>query len=241
MPEKLIVPNQMTEKELVKLGFPKDKIIVLPWGLSLAKYESQQFPIPTLSSPSSNEDTIVYAGPLHPLRFSTQFLYAFSKVLKQNTSTRLLLLLRKDLWHQRTFEELKSIIRKLELENKVSIIMSTSHETYLSHVARASVVLLPYFSSGMVEVPPFTLLECMALSKPVITSSGIVTSNIVENGINGFTIPKNHSSLADLINLLISDKRMARQIGQNARMAVREKYDLTSFSSKLSNVLESCS
>lgn len=241
MPEMLIVPNQMIEKELIKLGFPKDKIVVLPWGLSIARYESQEFSIPTLASLKNNdEDIIVYAGPLHPLRFSTQLLYTFSNVIKQNANTRLLLLFRKDLWHQPTYEELIGIIRKLELEKKVSIIMSSSHETYLSHVARASVVILPYFSSGIVEVPPFTLLECMALSKPVITSRGIVTCGIIENGINGFMIPENPSSLANLINFLIFNKRKARHVGQKARMTVQKKYSLTNFSSKLSHVLESC-
>ena len=241
MPCKLIVPNHMVKKSLIELGFPKDRIVVLPWGLDVTKYQSQKFSLPTSAFlKNNNDDLIVYTGPLHPLRFSTQLLYIFFNVLKQNTDAHLLLLFRKDLWHQRTYKKLVSAIQKLGLGKKVSIIMPSSHEAYLSLVSQATVVILPYFSSGMVEVPPFTLLECMALSKPVITSRGIVTCDIIENGINGFMIPENPSSLADLINFLIFNKRKARHMGQKARMTVQKKYSLTNFSSKLSHVLESC-
>lgn len=240
MPKKLIVPNHMVEKELSKLGLPKDKIAVLPWGLSIAKYESHELFPSLISSKSNDENIIVYTGPLHPLRFSMQLLYTFSNVIKMNNNSRLLLLFRKDLWHQRTYEELICIIRKLGLTKQVSIIISSSHATYLSHVKQASVVILPYFSSGIVEVPPFTLLECMALSKPVITSRGVMTCDIIENGINGFMIPEDSSSLANLINFLTLDARKARQVGRKARTTVQEKYSLTNFCSDLSHILESC-
>jgi glycosyltransferase involved in cell wall biosynthesis len=131
-----------------------------------------------------------------------------------------------------------SAIKKLGLQKNVTIINPASHETYLSFVALSTVVVLPYFSSGIVEVPPFTLLECMALSKPVITSHGIMTYDIIDNGVNGFIIPKDNSSLADLINFLISNKRTTRHVGQKARMTVQEKYNLTNFCSKLSYILE---
>lgn len=241
MPDRLIVPNLIVEKELIKLGFPEDKMIILPWGLNITRYKPREFSLPYLDSlTNNNKDVIFYTGPLHPLRFSTQLLHTFSEVVKQNIDIHLLLLFREDLWHQRTYKELISFIRRLALEKNVSIMISPSRETYLSCVARATVVILPYFSSGIVEMPPFTLLECMALSKPVITSHGIATYGIIEDRINGFIIPKNPSSLAELIISLISDKRKAHHVGQKARMFVSEKYSLTDFSSKLSYVLESC-
>jgi len=209
--------------------------------LDVTKYQSQKFSLPTSAFlKNNNDDLIVYTGPLHPLRFSTQLLYIFFNVLKQNTDAHLLLLFRKDLWHQRTYKKLVSAIQKLGLGKKVSIIMPSSHEAYLSLVSQATVVILPYFSSGMVEVPPFTLLECMALSKPVITSRGIVTCDIIENGINGFILPETPSLLSDLINFLISNKRKAHYIGQKARTLVQEKYSLENFCGKLSYILESC-
>ena len=240
--DKLIVPNPMVEKCLINLGFPKDKIVVLAWGIDVDRYDPQRFPHSSHSSlmKYDEEDSIIYAGPLHPLRFHTQLLYAFSKVIKRHDNVRLLLLFRKDLWHQYTYNELINTINKLKLNKKVSIMISSSYEIYLSNVARASIVILPYFSSGIVEAPPFTLLECMALSKPVITSYGIMTHDIIHDGINGFIIPEDTSSLASLIDFLISNKEIAYRVGQRARMYVQEKYNLTNFSSKLSHLLESC-
>jgi len=239
MPDRLIVPNLMVWKELVKLGFPKDKIVTLPWGLNVARYEKPDFLCK--NSPIINDEgVIVYAGPLHPLRFSTKLLYSFSNVIKQNADAHLFLLFRKDLWNQCLYIELLSTIKNLGLMERVSIIIPSSYGVYLSYVAQAEVVVLPYFSSGIVEMPPFTLLECMALSKPIITSRGIATFGIVEDGINGFIMPENSSSLADLVNFLISNKKKAHYVGQKARMFVQERYNLTHFCSKLSQVFENC-
>jgi glycosyltransferase involved in cell wall biosynthesis len=239
-PDRLIVPNQTTEQELSKLGYSKNKLVVLPWGLDLTKYESINSSNPTFSFKDDEYDTIVYAGPLTRMRFSNQIITAFSDVVKNNCNVRLLLLFRKDLWDHQMFEELLTMLRQLELNSKVSIILSTTHESYLSYVSDASVIILPYFSSGSVEVPPFTLLECMALARPVITSPSIVTCGIIENGENGY-ITSDFSSLAGLINRLLSNKKLAHQIGQKAKTTVKEKYNLINFSAKLSDILESCS
>jgi len=245
--DKLIVPNFIIWKELSRLGFPTGKVIILPWGINIDRYKStQEYPLPSSFLNSvindNNENIIVYAGPLHPLRFSPGLLYTFRNV-KKDADAHLLLLFRRDLWHQPTYRKLISVVRNLSLEKNVTIITSSSYEAYLSCIARASVVILPYFTSGIVEVPPFTLLECMALSKPVITSHGVATYGIIENGVNGFIIPESYFSLSNklsnLISFFIFNKRKTRQVGQNAIKYVLENYNLNSFSRKLSSVLES--
>ena len=237
-PDKLIVPNQATEQELVKLGFSQEKITTMPWGLDLSKYEHFTSSNQSLSVDPSASQIVIYAGPLTRMRFSKQIIIAFSVATKTNPDSKLLLLFRKDLWDHQMYQELLSLIRELDLKNKVSIITSSTHEEYLSYVSQASVIILPYFSSGSVEVPPFTLLESMALAKSVITTPGIVTSGIIENGKNGYLI-SDLQLLANLINKLLSNKKLANQIGENAKMTVKEKYNLTTFTEKLSDILES--
>jgi glycosyltransferase involved in cell wall biosynthesis len=239
MPDRLIVPNIMIKKELALLGFHEDRMVVLPWGLNVDKYQSRAF---SLMDPSTDscDNVIVYTGPLHPLRFSMALIYSFSGILKQNGDARLLLLFRKDLWNHGLYKKLISAIRKLGLQKKVSIVIPTSHESYLSFVARSTVVVLPYFSSGIVEVPPLTLLECMALSKPVITTHGIATYGIIEDGVNGFVLSENNSSLTDIISFVIFNRKKAQDVGCKARIFVHDKFNLTKFSQNLSRILEIC-
>lgn len=238
MPNKLIVPNRIVEDELSKFGFPKDRLVTLPWGLDTTKYQPKKFP--SNYSLNNNEHFIVYTGPLHSLRFSNRLIYEFANVIKENVNTNILLLFRKDLWNHKLYKELLRIINRLGLTRNVSILSSLSHQEYLSYVSRATVLVLPYYSSGIVEVPPFTLLECMSLSRPVITSQGAATYGIIKDGFNGFIIPEKPQSLSNIINLLLSDKKRALTIGQNARNTVKKDYSLSTFNDKLVNILDSC-
>lgn len=232
-PDTLLVPNSVVSDELVRFGFDKDRVLVLPWGINIKRYEtyfSNKFE-------AEKENILVYAGPLHPLRFPISLLYLLYDVKKEHSSVHFFFLFRSDLWHQATFKKLKDLVKKLNLEKNVTIKIGLSHEEYLRHVSNGDVVILPYLSSGLVEAPPFTLLECMVLAKPVITNRGIATEGIIKNGINGFFMPEN-LSLTNLVMSLITDKEKCRHVGQKAREFVCRNYNLIDFSNKLAYLFE---
>jgi len=234
MPEKLIVPNLVVWQEMVRFGFDKEKIVIMPWGINLGRYEKYY-----RNALKTNDKVILaYAGPSHPLRFSVSLLRSFYELRKQHKDLYFLLLFRKDLWHQPTYHQLVNFIKRFNLERSVILKVGLTHDDFLRYISTTTIVILPYFSSGIVEMPPFTLLECMLLSKTVITNSGVATYGIIESGVNGFTIPEASSSLIDLLDFLVDNKRKANHIGQRARAFIRENYNLANFSRRLSHLFK---
>jgi glycosyltransferase involved in cell wall biosynthesis len=72
------------------------------------------------------------------------------------------------------------------------------------------------------EFGPVILLEAMALGKPVITSKIGATEEFVVDGENGFLVSdfKNAGVFAEKLVRLLSDARLARQMGERGKSAV---------------------
>ena len=64
-----------------------------------------------------------------------------------------------------------------------------------------------------------TLLEAMAMKKPLITSKREAeTLNLVEHGKNGLLVDaKNPKEVAETILSIVNNKELARKLGKNAR------------------------
>lgn len=70
-----------------------------------------------------------------------------------------------------------------------------------------------------------TILEYMALGKPVIASGKGGTKEIIENGKNGFLIPsENHEILAEKIYYLLDNDDIRNKKGLKSKKIVKEKF-----------------
>lgn len=71
-------------------------------------------------------------------------------------------------------------------------------------------------------VPPLKVLEAMAMEKPVIVSDLPPLLEMVQDGVTGLLCaPDSPESLAEKIKLLMDDKALAKQLGQEARRWVK--------------------
>ncbi len=79
----------------------------------------------------------------------------------------------------------------------------------------------------------------MAFGLPVVAFDGTSgTETLVENGVNGFLIPKNDSkSYIEKVNLLIGNEDLRSDIGENARRSV-ERVDLNSIMMEWHNLFQ---
>lgn len=83
--------------------------------------------------------------------------------------------------------------------------------------------------ASLVEGVPNSILEFMALGKPVIANSGISvgTNELIEDGINGFLIPpKNSDLLANHIIDLLNNSEKCIQFGDRGKLIVQNKFNL---------------
>lgn len=94
-----------------------------------------------------------------------------------------------------------------------------------SSIAKASVFVLPSYREGT----PRTVLEAMAMGRPIITTDVPGCRETVIDGYNGFLIPpRNSMEIAVAMRRFISDPKLANKMGKRSRQIAEKKYDVRS-------------
>lgn len=90
--------------------------------------------------------------------------------------------------------------------------------------AGASVYVLPsYYREGI----PRTILEAMAMGRPVITTDAPGCRETVVDGVNGFLVPaKDSNKLAEAMEKFILEPALIAKMGSAGRKIAAEKYDV---------------
>jgi len=90
-------------------------------------------------------------------------------------------------------------------------------------IADCSVYVLPSYREGT----PRTVLEAMAMGRPVITTDAPGCRETVVDGDNGFLVPvKDVQALADAMIKIIENPGLAAGMGERSRRIAEEKYDV---------------
>jgi glycosyltransferase involved in cell wall biosynthesis len=89
---------------------------------------------------------------------------------------------------------------------------------------QASVYVLPSFYR---EGTPRSVLEAMAMGRPVITTDSPGCRETVVDGLNGFLVPvKNSEALAEAMERFIKNPALIPGMGKESLRMAREKYDV---------------
>jgi glycosyltransferase involved in cell wall biosynthesis len=111
---------------------------------------------------------------------------------------------------------------------------STKFDEFKTHfVGHQDDVALYYASADVVAMPsyfePFGLVavEAMFCGKALVASNVEGPAEIIENGISGILVPpKDSAALADALVKVFDSPEWAREIGENARKRVLEKFTM---------------
>ena len=97
-----------------------------------------------------------------------------------------------------------------------------SREDVRDEMAQCRVYVLPSYREGT----PRTVLEAMAMGRPVITSDAPGCRETVRHGWNGYLVPVRDSlALAEAMKRLLADPTLAEQMGANSRLLAESRYD----------------
>jgi glycosyltransferase involved in cell wall biosynthesis len=90
-------------------------------------------------------------------------------------------------------------------------------------IAKASVYVLPSYREGT----PRTVLEAMAMGRPIVTTDAPGCRATVQHGVNGFLVPiKDASSLAQAMELFVKKPDLAQTMGRESRRIAEERYNV---------------
>lgn len=183
--------------------------------------------------------TLLYSGPLTEDRFPHRTVLNALK----GTSSKILIIGRSinNGADSGRVSEILSYARKIDIENRVSIVSKTlaEHEK-VSLINYSDIVIQPFARNTQLYVavdPPIFLLEAMACGKPVITSKSYSFRSLIKNGYNGYTI--DWDSYGELDKALLDCQSTANKIselGMHARQTVLEDFSCASVAKKLQSI-----
>jgi glycosyltransferase involved in cell wall biosynthesis len=121
-----------------------------------------------------------------------------------------------------------SILNKLGIEDRVVVLQSRDDMPEL--YAMMDVVVLPSYREGF----PRSLMEAAAMSRPLVASNVSGCRQAVVDGRNGYLVPvKDSRALADKIEVLLDDQKLARQMGAAGRVLAEERFDVAQVIARL--------
>jgi glycosyltransferase involved in cell wall biosynthesis len=111
------------------------------------------------------------------------------------------------------------------INKSVTTLLEYPHfSNMLKLVSSADVVALPFLVNSM--EPPLSLIESLAMAKPVVTSDIGGNREIIGNNERGVLIkPNNATELSNAIITLLSDEHECLNRGNFARLFITERYN----------------
>ena len=216
----IVVPNNFLKERLIKYGVNEHKILVFPIGFNTKEYlegESNLVNSREKLGFSSEEFIITYLGSPLTIRGTDTLIKAIYLLNKWLEKFKILLLLRVDSKEEIREEIfLRSLIKKLNLSSKFFINSGIlSHERIKEYIYASDVIALPF--KIVQSEPPLSILESMALSKPIVTTKTCGLPELIGDDKGVLVKPNSPKDLALAIYELARDPQRRVSIGQNAR------------------------
>jgi glycosyltransferase involved in cell wall biosynthesis len=120
-------------------------------------------------------------------------------------------------------KKIKTFSESLKISNHVNIIYQLEHREFLEEMSKHEICV----HCAIEESCPNVILEYMAYEKPVICSNVGGSRELVENNKTGFHVdPKNIKDIADKIERLLRNPKIARGMGLAGLRRVESQFTL---------------
>jgi len=128
------------------------------------------------------------------------------------------------------------LISAAELQLAASCIFPGARPDVYDLVSAMDIFALPSLNEGI----PMSLLEAMALGRPVVASAVGGIPEVIQDRVNGRLVPPGDAAaLADACLELATDRELARTIGERGRQTIEDSFSHERCGSALFNVYQS--
>jgi L-malate glycosyltransferase len=128
------------------------------------------------------------------------------------------------------------LITAAELQLAASCIFPGARGDVYDVMSAMDIFALPSLNEGI----PMSLLEAMALGRPVVASAVGGIPEVIQDRVNGRLVPPgDDAALADACLELATDRELARTIGERARQTIEDSFSHERCGSALLNVYQS--
>lgn len=187
------------DRTINDLKFPKEKVLV--WSNSIEddfKLEETNQNLPkdficSIGRPSFQKNTKLLIHSLYEL--------------KKNINNIHLVIL--GIGHYSPdLEDIKRLIKKLDLENNITMIPWLKREETLSVLKKA----IMYISTSRYEGLPYALIEALTLSKACVVTNVDGNRDLVKNGVNGYVVEENSIKIAAKVYDIMTNENLKEKM-----------------------------
>jgi glycosyltransferase involved in cell wall biosynthesis len=234
---KIIAVTKNIKYSLITAGISEDRIRVIPPGINTKLYNLSILgdDVRKKYNIGSDQPTIIYIGNLTRIKGIHILINALNIIAKKVPNIKLLMVLnmpidiylklnRLDLTTELAFK-IKERIKYYELEN--NIIPLGILDNMPQVIAASDLVITPFLNTVGVVDYPTSMLEAMAVGKPVIATRVGGIPEIIEHKESGILVePNNVDELVSAIIYMLENKEEAKNMGKEGAKIISEKFRL---------------
>ncbi len=215
------------KEKLIKLGCEPEKIIVHHSAIDCSKFTFK----PRLLDSKKQTIRIVSVNRVIEKKGTLFAMLAVARLLKKYPNIKYTII-----GDGYLYKELAALAKELQIEGKVKLIGSATHDQVIKILDKAHIFILPC-KIGLdhnEEGIPNALKEAMAMGIPVLSTyhSGIV--ELVDDKKSGFLVPENDINiLAEKLEYLVNHPEVWGPMGLAGRKKVEDEFDLEKINDRL--------
>lgn len=240
----IIVISDYTYRDLLAVGINKNKIKRVNTGIDTSTFKPLNISSDELNKTKTKlgipieKKVVFFAGDMTPWKGLDIFIKSIAELNKKRSDI-VGLVAEKSMFEcrQKRMPQISNLIKQNCAEK---LMYFTGRHARISELYEISdVVVYPYLSFFSLMDTPVSLLETMAMSKPIVATEIGGFPELVNHGKSGILIePNNLTELIDAISYLLENGEEARRMGIEASKLIKEKFRIDSTVSALEKVYE---
>lgn len=206
---------------LISIGAKREGISVIPNGVDMEVFSGRGDGVSFKERYHVDGKVVLFVGRLSREKGLRYLLDAMPDVLK-GVPDALLVLVGEDFG---ILDKLKMQATQLGIHRKVRFIGPLFGSELLDAYGASDVFVLP----SMVEGFSVSLLEAIAMGKPIVATNTGAAPDLISDGVNGFLIePRNKGQITEAVIRLCQDEKLAKKMGKmNESIATKYSWNNT--------------
>jgi len=229
----IICPSNVTRDYIASLGLSRDRIAVIPNGVSPSDFSPSPLP-----AREGRVPVLLYIGTLADWQGLEVVIKALPKMLEQEP-VHLRIVGR---GRSRQRKMLMKHIRKLGVEGSVLVQPAVPHHEVPALIAESDICVAPLGLNDRNVTQgacPIKVLEYMASSRPLIASNMPIVRELVREDVDGLLFsPNDPEDLAHKVLMLLDDVELSKRLADSATERALTKFTWHESQKKLVKVYE---
>lgn len=228
----IVESDKNLEMLISNQGIRKDKIHIIHYGLEFNKFKGQKRNHEILFTYGIRPEHFVIGsvGNLHLQKAQHIFIMAAAEMVKVGVSKDVRFII---CGMGQREHELRNLIKQYQLEDYFKLIGYIDHALIREVLSRFDIFCI----SSDIEGQPYAILEALLVGIPVVSTAVDGVVDIIENGKNGFLVPKgDHIKMAKKLTELVENDILRERIVSNTESSIDDRYKMSTMLDKTEEI-----